>query len=137
MESQADPMGVSYAITDEYFLLSVGASTTTLEAVLIAMQRPSDTPVWESKDVRSTIAALPGGATGIGYQDLAEAGSSVFEMLSLMSTMSDEMAMCDPAEMPQPEVLAKYLGPMSTGVYKDSNSLILRARLLPSRAVSE
>jgi hypothetical protein len=136
-EDQSQSMGVSYAVTDDHFLLSVGASDAALEAVLIAMQRPAAKPVWELDDVKLALAALPPGATGVGYQDLAKTGKMIFEMLSLMSTFDDELTLCNPEEMPDAEVMAKYLGPMSTGVYKDSNSLIVRVRLLPEKGVSE
>jgi hypothetical protein len=135
-ESQSEPRSISYAITDDYFLLSIGATDAALEAVLIGMQRPA-TPVWELDDVKLALAALPAGASGIGYQDLAETGNMFFEMLSFMSTVDEELAMCNPEEMPDTEIVAQYLGPMATGVYKDSNSLVMRARLLPASEVSE
>jgi hypothetical protein len=136
-ENQSQPMSLSYAMTDDYFLLSVGGSNTTLEAVIIAMQRPAATPVWEHEDVKAALAALPAGAVGVGYQDLAETGNMIFEMLSLMSTFDEELTLCNPEDMPDTEVMARYLGPMSTGVYKDSNSLIMKVRVLPAKEASE
>jgi hypothetical protein len=128
--------GFSYGVTDDYFLLSVGGSTA-LEAVLIAMQKPGDS-VWEQAKVKSALATLPAGATGIGYQDLAVTGNMIFELLGFFSEMDEEgEGICNPEEIPGPEVLGKYLGPMASAVYKSSNSLIMSVRALAAEAVAE
>ncbi len=121
---------LGYAVTDRYLLVSLGGPSA-LEAVLIAMRKP-DASIWQHADLNKALAVLPLGAAGVGYQDMARAGNYLFATLAFLSSIGEEEGLCDQSATPDSEVIGRYIGPLVTGIYRDSSSLVLRMRLLPS-----
>jgi hypothetical protein len=128
---------VAYALTDKHFLLSFGGPTA-LESMLVSMADPGDS-VWKAPKVRSAVSVLPDGAAAISYQDLAVTGLTMFQAIAQMASMSPdgELTICDPEEVPSQDVLASYLGPAVSGVYRDQKSLVVRMKVLPAEGRAE
>jgi hypothetical protein len=128
--SQQQGQQISYALTDSYFLLSIG-DTTALESVLVAMQR-SDVSVWERDDVKAALAQLPDGASALQFQDLGATGHTVLQALAMLASVDEDMGLCDPGAVPDQGLLRKYLGAAVSGIYKDDRALAMRMKILTS-----
>jgi hypothetical protein len=128
---------VGYALTGDHFLLSFGPATA-LESMLVSMANPGES-AWKLTSVRRAVSGLPAGAAAISYQDMAVTGHAAFEALAQLAGMdpSDESAICDPEEVPDQELIASYLGPAVSGVYKEEKSLIVRVKALPAQGQAE
>jgi hypothetical protein len=122
---------IAYAITDEYFLISFG-STSVLESILVAKGERGRS-AWRTPQVERTLSLLPPGASAVNYQDLAATGHTMFQALAQLATLDPggELALCDPTEVPNAEVIGAYLGSAVSGLYRDSSSLVVRLRVLP------
>lgn len=126
--AEAGMQQVSYAMTDTWLLVGIGA-TDALESVLIEAGDPGAS-AWERPDVKAALAVLPAGASGLGFEDVAVTGPRVFKMLAMMGAVDEELELVDPSAMPDDDVFGKYFGPAVNGIYKDNNSFVMRSRML-------
>jgi len=135
LKMERETGAVAYAITDDSLLISIG-STDALEAVLVAASSRGRS-AWDDPGVRRAVAALPGGASGLSYQDLAATGATLLELMAAMAAEDGDPPLVDPHDVPDPDVIGRYLGPVVTGVYKDDSSILLRSRLLAAEGLAE
>ena len=125
----------AYAVTDEYFLISIGSSQT-LEKVLLKMGS-RDASIWKQPAVRQAVALLPDGATSIQYQDVAAVGDLIFHGIALFDGFDatedgEDVRICDPTAIPDPGTVGKYIESAVNGVWKDDRELLIRVYVLPA-----
>ncbi|MFO1446766.1 MAG: DUF3352 domain-containing protein [Opitutaceae bacterium] len=73
-------MGLSYVVTDRWFLLNVG-SAAPIEAALQAMAGQGDS-FWDKPEVRAALATVPETASGFQFHDMAVLISSIFDSIT-------------------------------------------------------
>jgi hypothetical protein len=133
-EDEATGNKISYAITDDHWLISIG-SPTTLEDTLGGMNAKNGS-VWNQRKVQRALATLPGGAASIQYQDPADLGDLVFRGIAMADGFDEGeeegFEICDPDAIPDAGIVAKYFSSAVAGIWKDDRHLVIRARILPA-----
>lgn len=120
--------GVSYAITDGWFLLGVG-SPAVLESVLQGMNTPQP-GFWQRAEVRAALDPLPPESFSIQYADLRYILSSACAMfVKLQAAESDEPEerFVDPAALPGIEVFARYFSHVVTHGKRTGDALVMHS----------
>lgn len=134
-EGEAPGQKTAYVVTDEHLLISIGSSAT-LEKVLLKMES-SGVSVWKQPKVRRAVGLLPDGALAIQYQDVAAVGDFIFHAIALVDNIDatedgDVDQICDPAAIPEPGTVGKYIESAVNGVWKDDRELLMRVYVLPA-----
>jgi hypothetical protein len=102
--------GVTYAITDGWFLLGLG-SPGSVESVVQLLNAPNPgASFWQRADVREALVATPPGAFSLQHVEIAPIMASLASALVQVSEAQadEEGRFVDPAAKPTREQLARY-----------------------------
>ena len=107
--SSADAKSLAYAVTDGWFMISVG-SAAPLEAVFQRMNKPdAATSFWARADVRGALEPLPAAAFSMQFAELPSLLSSLCALAAKSQADRDEETpLVDASAVPSAEILAKY-----------------------------
>jgi len=133
-EGEGPTNEISYVITDEHLLISIG-TPATLETTLGAMSTEKIS-VWKEPKVRRALAALPKGASAIQYQDPTNLGDLLFRGIAAADELNlddeEDFRICDPKAIPDAGIVGTYFSSAINGVWKDDHQIVVRAKILPA-----
>lgn len=125
--------GMSYVVTDRWFLFNIGGAAP-IEAALQGMAGQGQS-FWEKPEVRAALATVPDTATGFQYQDVAVLLAAMFDGLAgpakaTTGTENDgEGAWVDASEKPGLDVIRRYWSGSVNFSFRDAEGFHGVARL--------
>ena len=106
--------GFAYAITDGWFLVSVG-SATPVETAIQGMAKPdAASAFWARPDMRAGFEEMPASAVSVQATDLRVLLASLCALAVKTQATSEnaETRFVDPEALPGSEVFSRHLGPV-------------------------
>jgi hypothetical protein len=120
------PMPVGYVITDDWLIVSVGEQAL-LEKILSRIKKPGGDSIFALPDVKTVIAALPGGDDGTSYMNVGSLISTLVGLLREMPDVPEMKEIVDFKKLPENPKIPLI---MAMRTYLDDQALRFRLHVM-------
>jgi hypothetical protein len=112
--AQDGAKGFAYAITDGWFLMSVGSAAPVETAIQGMAKADAATSFWARPDMRAGLEEIPAGAVSVQATDLRVLLASLCALAvkAQAANGDEESKLVDPDVLPSVEVFSRHLGPV-------------------------
>jgi hypothetical protein len=133
--SDPDEPEISWAVTDQYLLVSMGGAEL-LETMLQGTGRSKS--FWNRRDVKEHLTGIPDEASMVAFYDTGALMRSMFDLiLAEMAKEDSEYPHFDlddfPDELPDPEAIGRHFGPMVQFATKTPEGIFGTTRVIHAK----